>query len=91
MMRLNLRSQTPQEAVLEIHGWVRGKHVSILEQEGSRLLGETQCLVLDLRGVQFIDEAGIALLQRWSGARLVLRGGSLFIRTLLDQHRLAHS
>lgn len=88
MIRLTIQSQTPEEVVLQVDGWVSGKNVPILEQEGTRLLRETERLVLDLKGVQFIDEAGIALLQRWSGERLVLRGGSSFIRALLKAHRL---
>ena len=88
MIRLTIQSQTPEEVVLQVDGWVSGKNVPILEQEGTRLLQEAQRLVLDLKGVQFIDEAGIALLQRWSGERLELRGGSSFIRALLKAHGL---
>ena len=89
MIRLTIRSQTPQEVMLQVDGWVSRKDVDILEQEGTRLLGETQRLVLDLKGVRFIDRDGMALLQRWSGERLVLRGGSSFIQALLEAHGLA--
>ena len=89
MLRLTIRSQTPEQVVQEVHGWVSGKDVEILEQEGTRLFQQTQCLVLDLEGVRFIDRAGIELLQRWSGERLVLRGGSPFVRALLEEHGLA--
>ena len=85
MLRLTTRSQTPEEVVLEVHGWVSGADVEILEQEGTRLLGETHRLVLDLKGAQSIDRTGMALLQRWSGDRLVLRGGSPFVRMLLEK------
>ena len=88
MIRLTVRCQTSEEAVLQIDGWVSGEEVKILEQEGTRLLGEVQCLVLDLRGVRFIDEAGIALLRRWWGERLVLRNGPPFVRASLGQHGL---
>ena len=88
MIRLTVISQTREEAVLEVHGWMSGGNVKIVEQEGMRLLGERQRLVLDLRGVKFIDREGIALLQRWSGGRLVLRGASPFVRTLLEKHGL---
>ena len=88
MIRVTIRSQTPEEVVLQVDGWISGRNVSILEQEGTRLLGETQRLVLDLKGVQFIDREGIALLHRWSGDRLTLRNGSLFVRMLLAQHGL---
>jgi ABC-type transporter Mla MlaB component len=88
MVRLTIRSQTPKEVVLAVDGWVSGKNVPILEQEGERLLGEAERLVLDLKGVKFIDREGLALLKRWSGKRLVLRGASPFLHTLLEKHAL---
>ena len=88
MLRLTIRSCTPEEVVLQVDGWVSGKDVPILEQEGTRLLGETHRLVLDLKGVEFIDDDGIALLRHWSGERLVLHGGSWFLRLLLERHGL---
>ena len=88
MIRLIVQAQTPEKTVLQVDGWVSEENVSILEQEGIRLLGESRRLVLDLKGVRYIDREGIALLQRWQGDRLVLRGGSLFVRGLLEQHGL---
>ena len=88
MIRVTIRSQTPEEVLLQIDGWISGRNVPILEQEGTRLLGESQRLVLDLKGVQFIDGDGIALLQRWSGERLVFRDGSPFVQLLLERHGL---
>ena len=73
MIRLTMRSQTPQEVVLEVDGWVSGKNVEIVKQEGTRLLHETQRLILDLSGVKFIDRKGFTLLQGWSGERLGLQ------------------
>ena len=89
MIRLTVRCQTPQESILQIDGRVSGKGVGILEREGTRLLGESQRLVLDLKGVRFIDAAGLALLKRWSGDRLVLRNGRPFVQLLLETHGLA--
>lgn len=91
MIRLTVRSQTHDEAVLQVDGWVSGEEVKILEEEGTRLLEEAHRLVLELRGVQFFDERGIALLQRWQGERLVLRNGPPFVRALLEEHGLARS
>ena len=88
MLRLMIISQTPEEAVLEIHGWVSGRDVEILEQEGTRLLRQTDRLILDLKGVKYVDRLGLALLQRWSGEGLVLRGGSPFVRALLEEDGL---
>ena len=88
MLRLTVISQTREEGVLKVEGWVSGEDVALLEEEGTRLLGETERLVLDLEGVRFIDREGIALLKRWSGERLVLRGASLFVRTVLEEEGL---
>ena len=89
MLRLTVTSQSAKEGVLVVDGWVAGKEVALLEQEGTRLLQEAERLVLELRDVRFIDRAGIELLQRWTGERLVLRGGSPFVRMLLERHGLA--
>ena len=88
MLRIMVVSHSPEEAVLKVEGWVAEDNVSLLEQEGDRCLDQAERLVLDLRGVRFIDRAGIALLQRWSGKRLGLRRGSSFIRALLKVHGL---
>ena len=89
MVRLTVISQTKEEVVLKVEGWVSGENVALVEEEGTRLLQEAERLVLDLKGVKFIDREGIALLKRWSGDRLVLRGPSPFVCTLLEQHGLA--
>ena len=88
MLRLTVISQTREEGVLKVEGWVSGEDVVLLEEEGTRLLGETERLVLDLEGVRSIDREGIALLKRWSGERLVLRGASPFVRTVLEEEGL---
>ena len=88
MVRLTVISQTKEDTVLKVEGWVSGADVELLEGEIMRLLGESDRLVLDLRGVRFIDQGGIALLKRWSGDRLVLRGLSLFLRTVLEEEGL---
>lgn len=86
MVRLTVVSQSKEETVLKIEGWVSRTGVAVLEEEGTRLFRQTQRLVLDLEDVKSIDRTGIALLQRWSGERLVLRGASPFVRTLLAKH-----
>lgn len=88
MLRITLVSQTKEEAVLKVEGRVSGADVELLEQEGTRYLRNAGRLALDLTGVRFIDEAGVALLRRWSGERLALRGGSPFVRALLTDNGL---
>jgi anti-anti-sigma regulatory factor len=88
MLRLTVLSQTPEEAVLKIEGWVTGEEVCLLAQEGARLLAASRRLVLELTGVVSIDAAGIVLLEQWAGDRLILRDGSPLIRRLLERHGL---
>ena len=88
MIRLTVISQSREEVVLRVEGWVSGSDVTVFEEEGARLLQETQRLVLDLSDVRFIDREGLAVLKRWSGDRLVLRGAALFLRTRLREHGL---
>jgi len=88
MLRITVVSQTPEEVALKVEGWMCGANVGLLEQEGGRYLEEAGRLVLDLKGVQNIDEEGMALLQRWSGKGLKLCGGSLFVQALLNRYGL---
>jgi len=88
MVRLTVVSQSSEEVVLKVEGWVDEESVALLEEEGERWLGEAERLVLDLDGVKHIDPAGLALLRRWSGERLVLRGGAMFMQQLLKTHGL---
>lgn len=88
MMRLTVLSQSPVETVLAVDGWLVGTDVAFLEQEGKHWLQESRRLVLDLRGVQFIDRRGIALFQDWVGEGVVLRGAIPFIEALLAAHGL---
>lgn len=88
MVRLTVVTQTPEKVVVKVEGWVSGADVALLSEEGTRLLQESERLLLDLNGVRFIDREGVALLQRWSKEGAVLRGGSLFVRGLLEKHGL---
>ena len=90
MLRLTVMSRDRKEAVLKVDGWVAGADVALLEEEGNRLLREAERLILDLEDAKFIDEGGMTLLKNWSGDRLVLRGGSMFLQMLLEKHGLAH-
>ena len=89
MLRITVISQTREEVILKVEGWISWEDVRVLEEEGEHWLHETRSLVLDLSGVKFIDNGGIELLRRWHGqSHLVLRGGSSFVRMLLRTHGL---
>ncbi len=88
MLRITVISETREETVLRVEGWVSGRNVALLDQEGARWLREGVHLVLDLDGVRFIDRAGMALLQQWGTGGVALRGGSPFVRSLLTKHGL---
>ena len=88
MLRISLISRSAEEVVLKIDGRLGGEDVHLLEREGGCYLRETKCLVLELEGIRFIDQAGIDLLRRWSGERLELRNASPFVQTLLKSHGL---
>ena len=88
MLHLQIKEKNKEVVVLAVDGDLTGDVVQILSKKGRDQLKESKCLVLDLKGVQFIDSAGIDLLQFWSGAHLQLRGGSAFIKALLEAHKL---
>jgi len=98
MIRIDVVAQTQKQVVLKIQGQLADDDVDLLAGEVSRWQAQVEQLVLDLKGVTFIDRAGIALLKQWvrwepirgngSGVRLMLRDGSRFIRHLLEVHGL---
>lgn len=88
MLRITLESQTLDEVTLTVAGWLAGEDVELMDQEIVRWYQEGRRLVLDLEGVKFIDESGLALLKRWSERQLMLRGGSTFVRMLLKSFGL---
>jgi anti-anti-sigma regulatory factor len=88
MLRLTVISQTQEESILKVEGSISGADVALLEEEGTRLMGASERLILELKGVKFIDRRGISLLKRWSGNRLELREASVFVHALLEEHGL---
>ena len=88
MLRINLAWQTSKEVGLKVEGWLWKKDVALLKEEGERWLGEVDRLVLDLEELQFVDEAGAALLRGWKAAGVRWRGGSIFVRAQLRGYGL---
>jgi len=88
MLDLAVREQTANQAVLALAGWASGASVPLLEQEVARHTRPDRRLVLDLYALRFVDEAGLDLLEGWVRDGLELRGGSHFVRKLLEQRGL---
>ena len=88
MLRLTVLSQSSEEVALKIEGWISEENVGVLAEEAERWLREGVRLVLDLSGVRFIEDAGIGLLHRWHGDRVVLRDATPFVHALLEAHGL---
>jgi ABC-type transporter Mla MlaB component len=98
MIRIDVVAQTPHQVVLRVQGLVKLADRDLLAEEVGRWLAQGAQVVLDLKGVEFIDREGVVLLQQWAtapprprgvmGERLVLRNGTLFIRHLLEAHGL---
>ncbi len=83
MLRITERGRTPREIVLAVDGRVVDHgSVRLLAREIECARSAPQDLVLDLDGLQFIDDEGLALLQQLTPP-LRLRGGSAFVRALL--------
>lgn len=89
MLRLTAVSRADGEVVLAVVGWLEGKDVALLEREIDRELAGSRRLVLDLGGTRAIDPAGLDALARRSSTGVALRGGSAFVRALLQTRGLS--
>jgi len=89
MLRITIISSADGAVHLHLSGRIGSAEVGVLQVQLQQQAGRPQ--VLDLAAVQFIDEAGICLLERWVGRGLELRGGSVFIRRLLEERGLLDS
>ena len=85
MLRLTVLREDSQEVVVQVEGWLEGSQVKIMMREGERWRGRGRRLVLEVDGLKQVDENGLALLRSWTGDRLEVRGGSAFLRALIEQ------
>ena len=86
MLHVTVQAERREETVLGVQGWITGAGVTLLEQAVAAHQQPRRRLVLKLSAVRFVDEAGLALLRRWTGEGIALRGGSPFVRKLLETH-----
>lgn len=75
MIRIDILSQTPEEAVMRVAGWVQNdRDIALLAQEGNRCLLQSQRLVLDLEHLHQLSDFALPLLKGWQAAgRLQVR------------------
>ena len=89
MFRLTPLSETPDEVVLRVEGWLEGAEVGVLSREIESWRQRDRQVVLDLTGLKDIEPAGLRLLSSWVGKGVSLRGGSGYLRALLTRHGIS--
>jgi anti-anti-sigma regulatory factor len=87
MLKISIASQSREETVLKVEGWVSDSGVAVLERELVNHLQQAKQLLLDFTGVMTVDANGIDMLRR-NRKQLRLRAGSAFIRALLSMNGL---
>ncbi len=88
MLHLESVIDSSGHRVIAAHGQINGAAVKHLRDEMRAQTTAQVPLILDLSGVDAMDREGADLLLRWGEDGLTLRGGSLFIRTLLRERGL---
>ena len=86
MLRITVVPSADGALLLHLSGRIGAAEVEVLEAQLEQHGRHRQAL--DLAAVQVIDEVGLCLLERWTRRGLELRGGSPFLRRLLEERRL---
>ena len=85
MMRIEVRSQTGQEVVLRVEGWVDNPAlVRVLREEVDTWLEQGRRVVLDLEQLRGLSPAGLALVHSWQGRPVELRRLPRLIASLVE-------
>ena len=90
MIRIDILSQNPDEAVMRIAGWVQyDRDIALVAQEGNRCLQTSKRLVLDLEHLHKLHEQALPLLQEWQAqGRLQIRAWHYLIDFSLQHQGL---
>ena len=72
-LRLTREEGSRSQALLRLEGRVVAGWAALLERECSRLLRSGSAVSLDLAGVNFVDRAGVEVLERLSRAGVEIR------------------
>lgn len=84
MLRITLEETLRPRATLMLEGSVAGEWVALLERECIGLLRAWVALSLDLKGVGFVDRAGVEALRRLRRAGVEIRGCSGPVGSVLE-------
>lgn len=84
MLRITLEETLRPRATLRLEGSVAGEWVALLERECLGLLRAWVALSLDLKGVGFVDRAGVEVLRRLGRAGVEIRGCTGPIGSVLE-------
>jgi ABC-type transporter Mla MlaB component len=84
MLRITMSDSSEQSVTLLLEGGIINGWVSVLHDSCQQALIDRRELTLNLRGVTFADNAGIALLRDLQQRRVNIVGSSGFIRRLLN-------
>jgi ABC-type transporter Mla MlaB component len=83
MMRISVVQSSSQAVTLRLEGEVKGGWVAELRQSCEGVLSEGAELALDLAGVSFINQDGIALFHTLKDRNVILKNASPFVAELL--------
>ena len=83
MLRINKVEGEDGAVTLHVEGKLAGESVAVLEQECRRLVGWAHQVHLELSGVAYVDEDGVALLLGLEGDDVVVYGPSAFVHEQL--------
>jgi hypothetical protein len=82
-IRINSR-QTPDGAVIELHGWLNQEALDELQKLCASTIGPYRLNVSQLAGS---DQVGLVALRSWIAAGSRVEGASPYIQLLLDESR----
>ena len=90
MVRIDILSQSPEEAVMRVAGWVQhDRDIELVAQEGNRCLESSKLLVLDLEHLHQLHDFALPRLQEWQAqGRLQIRAWHHLIDFKLRYHGL---
>jgi hypothetical protein len=90
MIRIDILSQGPEEAVMRVAGWILGdQDLALVQLEGERCLQTSRRLVLDFEHLHALSDLALPILEKWrSEGTMEICTWPAEIRFKLRDHRL---